>query len=108
MNIFLEPIGTAFGSPLGQSIGIGDLVGTFLSAAITVSGIIMIFLFIGGGLMMVVSAGSGDSQGAAQGKQAVTWAIAGFIIVFTAYWIIKIIEIITATPFLTNPTIFGS
>lgn len=96
-----------FGSQIGQTITLGDLIGTGLSAAITIAGIIMVFLFIGGGLMMIVSAGNGNAQGAAQGKQAITWALVGFAIIFTAYWIIRILEIITGTPFLTDPNIFG-
>ena len=101
-------IGESFGSPIGQSISLGDLVGNLVSAAIAIAGVIMVFLFIGGGLAMIAGAGSGDAQGAAKGKQAVTYAIIGFIIVFTAYWIIRIIEIITGSTFLTSPTIFTS
>lgn len=104
MTILLSTLGTAFGSPIGQTISIGDLIGVLLSAALTIAGVIMLFLFIGGGLMIIASATSGDSKGAANGKQAVTWALIGFIIIFTAYWFIRIIELITGTPFLTNPT----
>lgn len=106
MYNFLAPIGTSFGSPIGQTISLGDLIGNTISAAIVLAGVIMLFLFVGGGLMIIASATSGDSKGAAQGKQAVTWAFVGFIIIFTAYWVIRIIEIISGTPFLTDPIIF--
>jgi hypothetical protein len=98
-------LGSSFGSPIGQSITPGTLIGNLISAAIVVAGIILLFLFIGGGLSIIASAGNKDPQGAAKGKQAITYAIVGFVIVFTAYWIIRIIEIITGTTFLTNPTI---
>ncbi len=94
---------TAFGSPIGESISVGELVGNLISAAIVVAGVIMLFLFIGGGLAMIASAGSGDAQGAAKGKQAVTWALVGFAVVFTSYWIIRIIEIWSGTTFVTIP-----
>lgn len=68
----------------------------------------MVFLFIGGGLMMIVGAGSNNPQGTAKGKAAATWAIAGFAIVFTSYWIIRIIEIWTGTTFITYPNFFGT
>ena len=103
-----EDLGTTFGSPIGGDISIGGLVGNLVTAAIVVAGIIMVFLFIGGGLMMIAGAGRNDPQGAAKGKQAITWAIAGFVVVFTSYWIIRIIEIWTGTVFITNPILFGS
>lgn len=99
-------IGDALDSPIGRTISIGDLIGVLLSGAITLAGVIMLFLFIGGGLMMISSAGSGNAQGAAQGKQAITWALVGFAVVFTAFWIIRIIELISGNRFLTAPTIF--
>lgn len=99
-------LGEEFGSPIGGDLSVGAIIGNLISAAIVVAGIIMIFLFIGGGLMMIVSAGSGDAQKAAKGKQAITWALVGFVIVFTSYWIIRIIEIWSGTDFLTTPSLF--
>lgn len=99
-------IGSVFSSPLGRDLPVGVFIGNLISAAIVIAGVIMVFLFIGGGLMMIVSAGNGNSQGSANGRQAITWALVGFIVVFTAYWIIRIIEIITGTPFLTDPKLF--
>lgn len=96
-------IGESFGSPLGRTVSLGDLIGILLSGAITLAGVILLFLFIGGGVMVISSAGSNNAQGAAQGKQAITWALIGFAVVFTAYWIIRIIELITGNSFLTNP-----
>lgn len=96
-------ISTKFGSKYGKTSGLGDLVSLFVSASIVVAGIIFLFLLVGGGLKMVMSAGQNDPRSAGQGKQAVTSALAGFIIVITAYWIIRIIEVITGTTFLTSP-----
>lgn len=104
----MSNIGDSFGSPIGQSASLGEFVGNLLSVAITIAGVLMVFLFIGGGLMVVVSAGSNDAQGAAKGKQAITWAIAGFALVFTAFWIIRIIELITGSEFFTAPQFFGT
>jgi hypothetical protein len=101
------PLSSSFGSPIGQSVSLGSLVGNIFSFGITVAGIIMVFLFIGGGLGMIAGAGSGDAQAAAKGKQAVTWALIGFIVVFTAYWIIRIIEVLSGNNFFTNPSFFG-
>jgi len=96
-------IGQEFGSPWGQGLGLGDLVSVVLNSGIAIGGILVIFLFIFGGLGVIRGAGSGDAKAAEQGKQAVTYAVIGFLIVFAAFWIIRIIEVITGTSFLTNP-----
>lgn len=101
-------IGNAFNSPIGREITVGRIVSILVSAGITIAGVILLFLLVGGGLMMISSAGNDDPRGAAQGKQAVTWAIVGFIIVITAFWVIRIFEIITGYEFLTAPTFGGA
>jgi hypothetical protein len=45
--------------------------------------------------MVIKSAGS---EGKGKGKDAITNALVGFIIIFSAYWIIQAIEIITGIP----------
>src|SRR3989344_4537018 len=89
-------IGETFNSPWGRPFGFGDLVSIILSNALFIAGIIMLFLLIGGGIMMIKGAGSNDPQSSAQGKQAATSALIGFIIIFSAYWILRIIEVTTA------------
>lgn len=103
----MNNLGNSFGVPIGDTITVSDLIGNLITAAIVLAGVIMLFLFIGGGLTMIASAGSGDSQGAAKGKQAITWALIGFAVVFTAYWIIRIIEIWSGTNFITEPFFFA-
>lgn len=93
-----------FHSPFGKTSGLGDLISLFLNIALVASGVILLFLFIGGGIMMISSAGSGDSQGASRGKQAVTSAVLGFLLVFVAYWVIRFLEVVTGTNFVTQPT----
>ena len=100
------PLASTFGSPFGETYSLGSLVSVIVSSAIVVAGVIMLFLFVGGGLSMIAGAGNNDPRSTAQGKQAVTMAVIGFLIVFTAYWIVRIIELMTGTDFITNP--FGS
>ncbi len=97
-------IGQEFGSPLGQTKTIGDLVSIFLNASFAIAGLIVLFLFIFAGYSFITGAGSNDPQGIEKGKKAATSAIIGFIIILSAYWIIRIIEIITGSNFVTNPS----
>jgi hypothetical protein len=73
-----------------------DLIAEILPNAYIIAGLILfIYLIIGG--FTLISAGS-DSKKTDEGKQAVTNAIIGFVVIFASYWIIQIIEIITGIP----------
>jgi hypothetical protein len=83
------PLGTLPGSSIGSDLTIGGI----LSAAVP-----LIFAFAGLGLLlMLISAGytfltsAGDAKKMEQGKQQMTNAIVGFIIVFAAYWIVQLV-----------------
>lgn len=95
-------IGDKFQLGTGKSIGqvdayksLGNFVSAILPTTFVVSGIILFVLIVFGGLMMVVNAGSGDAKKAEQGKNALTSGIIGMVLIFCAYWIIKLIEFIT-------------
>jgi hypothetical protein len=80
---------------LKETTGVGTLVSIILSNAIVIAGILLFFLFLFGGISMIIGAGQSSPEKAARGRQAVTAAVIGFIIIFGAYWIIQIIEKIT-------------
>lgn len=72
--------------------GISKLVSLFLNIAFTVAGLILLFYFIFGGIGMIQNAGQNDPQKLEQAKKTATSALIGFVIVFAAYWIVKLIE----------------
>lgn len=88
------PIGDTFRSRFGTTKGLKDFVSIILSNAVALAGIILFFLMIGGGIMMMAGAGSGNKEDVAKGKKALTSAVIGFLIIFTTYWIIKLVEAI--------------
>ncbi len=98
------PIGDSFGSPIGRTVQLADLVSIILWNAVVIAGIIMLILMIGGGIGIIVGAGRGSPEAAAKGRQAVTAAVIGFIIIFATYWIIQIVEILTGLEIL-NPVL---
>ena len=83
----------------------GSLITAVLNTAFAVSGIIILFMFVYAGIQMIAGAGSGKPENAEKAKQAATYAAVGFAIIFTAYWLIRLIEIITKSDFVTNPFI---
>lgn len=95
-------IGSTFGSPFGQTLNIGDLVSVIISNALVIAGVILLFLLVFGGIGMIAGAGNNNPDQAAKGKKAATAAVIGFIVVFAAYWIVKLIEGLTGFSIL-NP-----
>lgn len=74
---------------------ISRYVSAILTGAISIAGIILLFLLIGGGIGIISGAGKSDPKAVETGKKAATSALIGFIVVFSAYWIVKLIELIT-------------
>ncbi len=98
-------IGDIFGSPFGVDGGVNlsDLVSWIINISYMIAGFLILFLFLIGGFYIIMGAGQDNPESSAKGKKAMTAAGAGFLIVFTAYWVIRIIEIITGNNFVTNP-----
>ncbi|HKY74401.1 MAG TPA: hypothetical protein VJ246_03770 [Patescibacteria group bacterium] len=64
------------------------------------AGLIFFALLVGGGIMVVTS--GGDPKGTEKGMQTVKTAVAGFLVIFLAYWVIQIIERATGQPILSG------
>jgi len=50
-------------------------------------------MIVVGGVGMIANAGNAEKQ--KQSSQTITSAVIGYVIMFAAYWIVKIIEIVT-------------
>lgn len=101
-------ISREFNSPFGNSaLGgektVGDLVSLFLNGAFVIAGILVLILFLVGGFTIIAGASSDNPEAAKKGTSAITAAAIGFVVIFASYWIIRIIEIIAGTPFITEP-----
>jgi hypothetical protein len=55
--------------------------------------VILFFFILSGGLSILLNPGNADK--AKQGAKTISTAIIGFVILFSSYWIIRIIEAIT-------------
>lgn len=99
-------IGSAFGSPIGSGTRtIGGMVSFVVNAAIVVAGVAMLFLFAFGGISIIAGAGQSNPESVGKGKKAVTAALIGFIIIFTSYWIVRLIEVIFGYNFISDSPI---
>lgn len=87
------PIGTTFTT-------FGQLVSVLLPNLYILAGLVLFFLLIFGGFSLIMGGGGGNPQQAEKGKNAVTAAVVGFILIFVSWWIIQIIETITGVEIL--------
>lgn len=98
-NNLVDNSGTAIG-PKHNTIG--PLISSLLKNSLTLAGIIFLALLIFGGITVIISAGSGDSKKSSQAQQTITSALIGFAIVFSSYFIIQIISLITGVEILNS------
>lgn len=94
VNIGSKFIGNSSNN-LSDPTGVNLYVSNIITASISIAGIILLFLLIGGGIGMIAGAGKSDPQTVEKGKKAATSALIGFIVVFCSYWIVKLVETIT-------------
>jgi len=85
----------ALNSHLGLKAGTRDLAGiinTFLPYALSLAGLILFAILVAGGFTMLAGASSEESQ--EKGKKMVTSALIGFVVIFLAYWIAQLLQVI--------------
>lgn len=107
MLVFANFFSYTFGMDLkdlapSQSItSVSALVNLLLKNALTIAGVICLIFLIVGGFSFIVSAG-GDAKAKEKGKNTITSALTGLVLIIAAYWIIQIIEIITGVNILNS------
>ncbi len=84
-----------FFPPAKNFSDIGSLVNVLLPNVMVIAGILIFIFVIGSGFMLIQSAGSGDAQATESAKKAFTASIIGFLLIFSAYWIVQIVKFIT-------------
>lgn len=92
--LFLDTESTkSIGStPLGQDQKFFLIFWTIVKNLYLVAGIILMFFLIAGGLGMIINAGNAEKL--KQSSQTVTSAVIGYLIMFAAYWLVRIVEIV--------------
>lgn len=74
---------------------LGDFVARLLPMALVVGGVIFFVMVIASGFAILTGAGSDDEAAKAKWHQILTAGVAGLIIMFSAYWIVQIINFLT-------------
>lgn len=81
----------------------GSLASVIVRNAFVLAGIISFLLLVFGGFGAIIAAGSGDTKQLEKGKQTITYAVLGLILVVTSYWIVQIIETVSGISLLGTP-----
>ena len=88
-------IGKEYNAPVKDLPGVGHLVSTLASNLYILGGLVCFVLFLWGGFEWVRGAGSDDRDMIGRGKKIILAGIIGFLIIFSSYWIIQVIEKLT-------------
>lgn len=76
----------------GGNDTLGEIIGNFLPYLLTIAGLILFGMLIMGGFTMLT--GAADKQSQEGGKNMITSALVGFFVIFLAYWIAQLLQVI--------------
>ncbi len=71
---------------------LGGIISSILPTLLTLAGIILFGMLVSGGFTML--AGAADKEAQEKGKKTITSALFGFAVIFLAFWIAQILQII--------------
>lgn len=71
---------------------LGGIIGNLLPYLLTIAGLILFVMLVMGGFTML--AGAADKESQEKGKKMITSALVGFFIIFAAYWIAQLLQVI--------------
>lgn len=72
--------------------GFFPLFWTIVKNLYLLTGIVLLFFLVAGGVGMIINAGNAEKQ--KHSSQTLTSAVVGYLIMFAAYWLVRIVEIV--------------
>lgn len=84
----------------GEYQTFGQLISNILPNIFIAAGLLVFFLILLGGAMIVFNASNPDKQ--QDGRTIITTAIIGLLVLFGAFWIIQIVQILTGIKILDS------
>ncbi len=71
---------------------LGSIISSILPTLLTLAGIILFGMLVSGGFTML--AGAADKEAQEKGKKTITSALIGFAVIFLAFWIAQILQVV--------------
>lgn len=87
-NACLADVSLLDASPVGD-VTIPELIGYIIKAILGITGAVALFMFVYGGVMMIISGGKTDKIQKA--KDVLTWAIIGLVVIFSSYLLVAFV-----------------
>ena len=91
-------------SAVGGPFSLGAIIRDLLPYVFGIAGFLIFLYIIWGGFQILTS--QGDPKTVASGQQKITYAVIGLLVIFTAYWVIRLIARILSLNRIFD--IFGS
>jgi len=79
---------------------LATLINNILPNIFVAAGLVLFFMLVLGGFTIISSAGNKDKL--KDGNKIITSAIIGLLVLFGAYWLIQIIQVVTGVPILNS------
>lgn len=79
---------------------VGNLVNNILPNVYVAGGLIIFFMVVFGGFTIISNANNPDKM--KEGTKTITSAIIGLLVLFSSYWIIQIIQVVTGVSILNS------
>jgi len=87
----LSNLGFKFYDPADPSKStLGFIISQLIAYIFAAAGILLLLYFLWGGFQLMLS--RGDPKAIESGKAKITGGLIGFVIVFTAYWLIQLLS----------------
>lgn len=71
---------------------LGDIITIALQYLFPIAGLLLFLFLVFGGFQLLTS--SGDPKKVEAGRNRITYAVMGFVLLVASYWIVKIVELI--------------
>ncbi len=82
-------------APANKLTSLSQVVNIFSQNFILIAGVIFFILLVWMGFSFLRAAGSQDSKAMENVKTTLTYGIIGFVIIFSAFWIVQLINFVT-------------
>ncbi|OGM15794.1 hypothetical protein A2V56_01060 [Candidatus Woesebacteria bacterium RBG_19FT_COMBO_42_9] len=77
------------GFDFNQSLTLGQIISSLIPYIFVIAGLLLLLYLVFGGFGLMTS--RGDPKAVAAAKEKITFAVAGFVIIFVSYWIVQIV-----------------
>lgn len=87
-------------TPIGPFTKLADLINLVIPNLMIIAGLVFLIFALMAGFSIIRGAGSADAQKLEQGKKALTFGILGLVLIFSSFFIVGLIEMLTGIKIL--------